>query len=181
MWAGPLVCVAADGTVLHHPVLTGKAQFGSAASCLFSPDQPSSLLICTESCRHREPSAHSGSSVKRCCWWENKCLSLTKLLTASSWPKLFYCFTLLQMEQQNKEMMDFFLGGFFARLETRNPGMGKGIFHSMEPSTLGLFSISTWMCVNLCSLSCSAAAGWTAVNLWLSVTCFWCTFTFMSV
>lgn len=33
------------------------------------------------------------------------------------------CFTLLQMEQQNKEMMDFFpsLGGFFARLQTRIP------------------------------------------------------------
>lgn len=69
-----------------------------------------------------EPSAHGGSPVKCCCWRVNKCLNLTRLLAASSWPKLFYCFTLLQMEQQNKEMMDFFfpsLGGFFARLETR--------------------------------------------------------------
>lgn len=36
---GALVCVAADQTVLHHGVLTGKAQFGSAVSCLCSPDE----------------------------------------------------------------------------------------------------------------------------------------------
>lgn len=78
MWAGPLVCVAADGTVLHHPVLTAKAQFGSAVSCLFSPNEPSPLLICTESCCHRR--AVGPQRVKRRCWWLNKCLNLTKLL-----------------------------------------------------------------------------------------------------
>lgn len=100
MWAGPLVCVAAGETVLHHPVLTGKAQFGSAVSRLCSPNEPSSLLICTEAAVTVEPSARSGSTLLLA--------GEQELLTASSRPKKkrFYCFTLLQMEQQNKEMMD---------------------------------------------------------------------------